>query len=146
MIIRPFRLCDESSVIELWRKVFPATAPHHDPKLSVSRKLDVDPDLLLVALEDDRVIGTAMGGYDGHRGWIYSIAVDPAFRGRGVGSLLLRSLEEELAGRNCPKVNLQVRDTNPEAVAFFEKRGYSIEPRISMGKALDPGSLRRHGM
>jgi ribosomal protein S18 acetylase RimI-like enzyme len=136
MNIRPYRLEDESQVVELWTRTFPITLPHHDPKRSISRKLKVDPELFLVAVDGGAVIGTAMGGYDGHRGWIYSVAVDARSRRKGVGSQLLSVLESELAKKNCPKVNLQIDASNAEVVHFYENNGYSVEPRISMGKVL----------
>ena len=78
----------------------------------------------------------AMGGYDGHRGWIYSVAVRPEHRGQGIGRELIRTLETMLAERGCPKVNLQVRASNKQVVAFYKKLGYAVEERINMGKRL----------
>ena len=85
--------------------------------------------------------GTVMGGYDGHRGWVYSLAVVPEVRRRGVGTALMRHVERELAVRGCPKVNLQVLASNAATVAFYEKLGYSVEERVSMGKLLRPGTI-----
>ena len=95
-----------------------------------------DPDLLLVAVEGDRVIGTVMGGYDGHRGWIYSMAVDESQRHRRVGSVLMGEIEKELKALGCMKVNLQVVPSNSGVVRFYERLGFSVEDRISMGKQL----------
>ena len=95
-----------------------------------------DPDLFLVAVDDDRVIGTVMGGYDGHRGWIYSMAVDERERHRGVGSVLMDEIEEALRALGCLKVNLQVVPSNSGVVNFYERLGFSVEDRISMGKRL----------
>jgi ribosomal protein S18 acetylase RimI-like enzyme len=82
------------------------------------------------------VIGTVMGGYDGHRGWVYSVAVRPAERRKGVGTALLGRLEEAFVARGCLKVNLQVRESNAGVAAFYERLGYTVEERISMGKRL----------
>ena len=95
-----------------------------------------DPDLFLVAVEDDRVIGTVMGGYDGHRGWIYSMAVDESQRHRGVGSVLMGEIEKALRALGCMKVNLQVVPSNSGVVNFYERLGFAVEDRISMGKRL----------
>ena len=95
-----------------------------------------DPDLFLVAVEGDRVIGTVMGGYDGHRGWIYSMAVDESQRHRGVGSVLMGEIENSLRALGCLKVNLQVVPSNSSVVNFYERLGFSVEDRISMGKRL----------
>ena len=82
------------------------------------------------------MIGTVMGGYDGHRGWVYSLAVDEYERHRGIGSALIAKIEQSLKSLGCLKVNLQVVGSNSGVVEFYEKLGFSIEDRISMGKRL----------
>ncbi len=77
-----------------------------------------------------------MAGYDGHRGWIYYLAVDPAYRRKGIGTALMKKAEGLLAQKDCPKLNLQIRANNSDLQAFYEKLGYSVEERISMGKKL----------
>jgi len=134
--IRVFRESDEKDVTELWRAVSPITAPHHDPATSIRKKLAVDRELFFVAEVDGTVVGTVMGGYDGHRGWIYSVAVSSTHRRQGIGTALMRRVEAALAERGCPKINLQVLTSNPEAVVFYEKLGYCVEERVSMGKKL----------
>ncbi|MCA9073870.1 MAG: GNAT family acetyltransferase [Planctomycetaceae bacterium] len=134
--IRSLEPFDEANVVDLWSEVFPDGALHNDPEASLKRKLEVDHDLLLVAVVDDRVVGTVMGGYDGHRGWIYSLAVLPKYRWRGIGSALIHEAEERLKSRGCLKVNLQVRASNESVVEFYERVGYHVEERVSMGKRL----------
>ena len=90
----------------------------------------------MVALANDKVVGTVMGGYDGHRGWVYSLAVDDRERHRGIGSALINKIEEALKALGCLKVNLQVVASNSGVVEFYEKLGFSVEDRISMGKRL----------
>ena len=136
MEIRPFEESDEKAVIELWSNIFPCDAPHHNPKQSILRKLAVNRELFFVAVNDSLVVGTVMGGYDGHRGWIYSWAVDPAHRHQGTGQALVHHLDKELKKKNCPKVNLQILSSNREVIDFYEKLGYRVEERISMGKKL----------
>ena len=77
-----------------------------------------------------------MGGYDGHRGWIYSVAVVPERRSLGIGTALIRKLEAELARRGCLKINLQVRESNVGVMDFYRKLGYEVDPVVSMGKRL----------
>ena len=77
-----------------------------------------------------------MGGYDGHRGWVYALAVTPGRRRNGIGRGLMRHLEDELKNRGCSKINLQVRVGNEAITAFYEQMGFSVEDRISMGKLL----------
>ena len=136
MDIRPYDDADEAAVIALWNEVLPDAAPHNDPATAIRNKLAVERDLFFVAAEGGAVVGTVLGGYDGHRGWVYSLAVGPQCRRRGVGSALVRRLEQALAARGCLKVNLQVRSSNARVVAFYEKLGYAVEPRVSMGKRL----------
>src|SRR5215467_14001929 len=96
MQIRPYEDQDERQVIALWGEILPDSAPHNEPATALRQKLAVERDLLFVAVSDGAVIGTVMGGYDGHRGWVYSVAVPPAERRKGVGTALLRRLEEAL--------------------------------------------------
>jgi ribosomal protein S18 acetylase RimI-like enzyme len=136
MQIRPYQDADEQGVIALWKEALPDAAPHNDPATAIRKKLAVDRELFLVAAVDGAVVGTVMGGYDGHRGWVYAVAVDPRFRRRGIGAALIRRLEVILAERGCLKVNLQVRASNAGVIAFYEKLGYGVEERVSMGKRL----------
>ena len=136
MQIRPYEDQDERQVIGLWGEVLPDSAPHNEPATALRQKLAVERDLLFVAVSDGAVIGTVMGGYDGHRGWVYSVAVRPAERRKGVGTALLRRLEEALVARGFLKVNLQMRVSNAGVVAFYERLGYAVEERVSMGKRL----------
>jgi ribosomal protein S18 acetylase RimI-like enzyme len=136
MQIRPYEDTDESAFIDLWNEVLPDAAPHNDPATTIRKKLAVERELFFVAVSDGAVVGTVMGGYDGHRGWVYAVAVRPSFRRRGIGAALIRRLEAALAGRGCLKVNLQVRASNAAAVAFYERLGYAVEERVSMDKRL----------
>ena len=134
--IRQFQVPDAPQVVELWLSIFAYPTPHNRPELAIQNKLAFQPELFFVAAEGDRILGTVMGGYDGHRGWIYSMAVNQAARRKGIGSALVRHLEAELRKLNCGKVNLQILVHNEEVVAFYEALGYHVEPRISMGKIL----------
>jgi ribosomal protein S18 acetylase RimI-like enzyme len=88
-----------------------------------------------VVVLDGALVGTVMGGYDGHRSWVYSLAVDPQVQRRGVGTVLMRHIERELAERGCPKVSLQVLVSNVGTVEFYKKLGYAVEERVSMGNS-----------
>ena len=137
MKIRTFHESDESRVVNLWTEVFGYSTAHNDPLRVIRRKLAVQRELFFVAQDDDRIVGTVMGGYDGHRGWIYSLAVDPRSRRRGIGRALMAHVEQALAGLGCAKVNLQVFASNAATAAFYLKLGYAVEERISMGKLLE---------
>jgi ribosomal protein S18 acetylase RimI-like enzyme len=134
--IRPYSESDEVAVAALWREVFPESSAWNHPETDIQRKLAVQRELFLVAVLDAEIVGTAMGGYDGHRGWIYYVAVSPRHHRQGIGTGLMAGVEERLARLGCPKLNLQVRASNHEVVSFYEQLGYGIEERISMGKRL----------
>lgn len=125
-----------AQVIALWRDVFGYQTAHNDPTLALDRKLAAADGLLFVALAADQVIGTIMAGYDGHRGWLYSLAVLPEHRRAGTGSALVRHAEQALLQRGCLKINLQILESNAQVAAFYQALGYQVEPRISMGKRL----------
>ncbi len=141
--IRPFARADADVVIALWQQAFPeyqdTTRPHRSPRLSIENKLGTQPELFFVATrdEDGAVVGTAMAGYDGHRGWLYSLAVDPAARRLGIGTRLVRHAEAALAARGCPKLNLQILRDKPEVLAFYEALGYRADAVVSLGKRLE---------
>lgn len=124
-------------VIALWNSVFGQQTAHRDPALAIDKKLALPDGLFFVAVAEGRVTGTVLAGYDGHRGWLYSVAVDPACRGHGLGSALIGQAEAALTAKGCMKINLQVVSANREVTAFYESLGYSVEPHISMGKRLD---------
>ena len=135
--ITPFEnTAHRSQVIALWEAAFGYEAPHNAPDLVIEKKRAVDDGLFFVALDQGDMIGTVMAGYDGHRGWIYSIAVAAGHRKNGLGSALLAFAEERLAERGCPKINLQIMEGNEAVEAFYHANGYTTEQRISMGKAL----------
>jgi ribosomal protein S18 acetylase RimI-like enzyme len=140
VIIRTFEAGDRDAVIALWRDVFPeyadASRPQRDPALSIANKMKTQPELFFVGLVDGRVIGTVMAGYDGHRGWVYSLAVAPSLRGRGFGSALMMHAEAALAKLGCPKVNLQILSAKTALRGFYEKLGYRMDEVVSLGKRL----------
>ncbi len=136
MEIRPYREEDEAAVAALWREIFPDAPAHNRPEADIWRKLAVQRELFLVATVDAKLIGSAMAGYDGHRGWLYYLAVHPAHRRSGIGQALMTRVETDLAAIGCPKLNLQVRAGNIGAVAFYRRLGFDIEERVSMGKRL----------
>jgi len=134
--IHAFHESDAEQVTALWTAVFGYAAPHNQPAAVIRGKLAVQRDLFFVALLDGKLVGTVMGGYDGHRGWIYCLAVAPEVRNRGIGTALIDHVETALKARGCLKINLQVLASNRGTVAFYEKLGYAVEERVSLGKIL----------
>lgn len=135
MLIRPYLSADENAVIGLWYRC-DLLRSWNNPKQDIERNVKVNPELLLVGVVDGEVVATAMGGYDGHRGWVYYLAVDPVYQRRGFGRLIMEAIEGKLLAIGCPKINLQIRTNNIDVVTFYESIGYSTEERISMGKRL----------
>jgi len=135
VIIRPYVSEDEDVVVELWHKC-ELTRPWNDPRTDIKRKLELDPALLLVGVIDDRVIATVMGGYDGHRGWVYYLAVDPSYQRSGYGQQMMEAIEDKLFAIGCPKINLLIRAENKEVMRFYQGIGYNTEEIVTMGKRL----------
>ncbi len=133
--IRAFKKTYESAVVRLWRECG-LVVPQNDPIKDIQRKMKTQPKLFLVALSGTKVIGTVMGGYEGHRGWINYLAVNPAQRKLGIGRLLMGAVEKRLKILGCPKINLQVRESNTEVRAFYERIGYAQDKVVSYGKRL----------
>lgn len=134
--IRPFVDADEAAVTALWDEVFPDPRVWNQPGPAIARKRATQPELFLVGLQDDRPVATVVAGFDGVRGWIYHLAVAPPARRRGIGAAMMAAAEAALAARGCPKVNLQVVAENAGVVRFYERLGYAVEARISLGKVL----------
>ena len=135
--IRPFTSADEAAVIALWQACG-LVRPQNDPRKDIARKLKVNPEWFLVAEgADGRLVGVVMAGYEGHRGWINLLAVEPGRQKQGVGRQLLVEAERVLRAAGCPKINLQVRPENKVAVAFYQRLGFIVEGAISLGKRLE---------
>ena len=123
-------------VRSLWREAFPDDPPWNAANVAIPAKLAVQPELFFVALDGVEVVGSIVVGYDGHRGWLYMLAVSNSHRRRHIGSALVQEAEARLAAMGCQKINLQVRTSNAAVVEFYKKLSYMIEERISMGKRL----------
>ena len=137
MQIRAFEEGDTDEVVALWR-LCELTRPWNDPYRDIARKLEVQRELFLVGVEEGNgaIIASIMAGYDGHRGWVNYLAVCPDARGAGHGRALMTEVEELLIARGCPKVNLQVRGDNTDAMAFYAAIGYGVDDAVSLGKRL----------
>jgi ribosomal protein S18 acetylase RimI-like enzyme len=135
MTIRAYRPADEAAVVELWGRCG-LLRPQNDPRKDIQRKLKVSPELFLIGALGSDVIATAMAGYEGHRGWISYLGVDPTLQKHGYGRQIMSRAEELLRERGCPKINLQVRSSNREVIAFYHRLGFSFDEVLSMGKRL----------
>ncbi len=152
--IRRFQDNDRAAVIELWKSAG-LTRPWNDPDRDIDRNLNHGLALLVAEVTDTSgpastqapdtdtttgdwgaIVGAVMVGYDGHRGWVNYLAVDPSHRQVGLGRALVARAEELLLGVGCPKLNLQIRGDNTDAQAFYRSLGFEPDAAISMGKRL----------
>jgi ribosomal protein S18 acetylase RimI-like enzyme len=133
VIVRSFQEEDRAAVIDLWRRSG-LIVSWNDPGADIDRKLQVQPELFLVGVETDMIVGTVMGGYDGHRGWVYYLAVAPEFRRRGYARLLLDRVSKLLRDMGCAKLNIMIRSTNQEVRAFYQRLGFTEEDVVCCGK------------
>ena len=135
MRVREFQDADEAQVIDVWRACG-LTRPWNDPARDIARKKEVRPDLFLVAEDEGTIVGTVMAGYEGHRGWINYLGVLPARQRTGIARALMEEAERRLRALGCPKINLQVRSDNEQALAFYARIGFQQDPVLSLGKRL----------
>jgi ribosomal protein S18 acetylase RimI-like enzyme len=135
--IRKYTEADRTAVIALW-ETCGLLRPWNDPGRDIDRKVARDLDGFLVGESDGTIVATAMVGYDGHRGWVYYLAVDPEFGGSGIGRTMMESAESHLLELGCPKINIQIRGSNADAIAFYERIGFSRDDVLSLGKRLIP--------
>jgi ribosomal protein S18 acetylase RimI-like enzyme len=138
--IRPVTADDTEAIVALWRDVFPEyndpTRPQRDPRANIARKLAFGDGLFWLMEVESRIVATAMAGYDGHRGWIYSIGVAPTERRRGLARVMLAHVEAQLRALGCPKINIQVLSVNEQALAFWSAAGYRQDAVVGLGRRL----------
>ena len=147
MQIRPFAPADTESVVALWHECG-LTRPWNDPHRDIERKLAVQPELFLVGTElvepagggggspEEVLVATAMAGHEGHRGWLYYVAVAPEHRGGGRARQIVAEAERLLTEAGCPKVQLMVRSGNDTAEATWGSLGYEPSDVVVYGKRL----------
>ena len=133
--LRSYRRSDEDAVVALWQECG-LTRPWNDPHRDIARKLTAQPELFLVATVGQAPVATAMAGFDGHRGWVYYLAVAPAHRRKGLGRALMKEAERLLVERGCPKLDLMVRTSNVEIIDFYRKLGYVQDDVVTLGRRL----------
>lgn len=138
MRIREFQLSDYEPVVELWREAGLILRPG-DEREGIELKLQRDPDLFLVAEEDQQILGVVLGAWDGRRGWINHLAVRSGHRRSGIGKSLVRELEKRLVGKGALKVNAQIYKSNRVSVEFFKALNYEVHSDLIMvGRSLKP--------
>ena len=134
--VRPYAEDDRPAVVLLWNITFADDPTWNEPHSVIDTKMKIQPELFLVYESGGAVVGTVLAGFDGFRGWIHHLAVDPGFQGRSISRALMEAAEAGLRDMGCRKVNLQVRAGNTAAAEKYAHMGFSEESRISMGKLL----------
>jgi len=137
MLIRRYASKDQENVIQLWAACG-LVKSWNDPVKDIQRKLQDSADGFFVGEIDKEIIASIMVGYDGHRGWVNYLAVADSQQKNGYGRALMQHAESWLHEQGCPKLNLQVRETNAEVLSFYEAIGYEKDATISFGKRLIP--------
>lgn len=127
---------DVPVVVDLWHRCG-LTRPWNDPLLDIAFARGNPSSTVLLGRIAERIIASAMVGFDGHRGWIYYLSVDPDFQRQGLGRGMMEAAEKWLRERRAPKLQLMIRDGNVAATAFYEALGLERQPVITMGKRLD---------
>lgn len=136
--IREFTMNDYDAAFALWQNSAPGIGiGRSDTREEIAKKLQRDPDLFLVATNDDKLIGTVFGGFDGRRGIVYHLAVDQPYRQRGIGKLLMDEVEKRMAAKGCLKSYLLVLPANTDVIEFYQHLGWETMPVTLMGKTFD---------
>lgn len=134
-MIQPASAALEAAVVALWRAAG-LTRPWNDPAADFRLALADPASTVLLARDGDAIVGSVMVGFDGHRGWVYYLASDPARRGQGIGRALMVAAEDWLRARDCPKIQLMVREDNLAAKGFYAALGYEVQAVTTIGKRL----------
>jgi RimJ/RimL family protein N-acetyltransferase len=143
--IRSYRPDDYGAVVELWGSVG-FNVDERDSREALQQKLIRDPELFLLAEAHRRVIGTAIGSWDGRRAWVYRVAVEPSRQGQGIGTQLMVELESRLARLGARSAALLVLRENEPIVRLYRRLGYEAEDGVAfMKKVLEPGEDRDNG-
>lgn len=145
MLIRPAGPGDEPTIIGLWQRCGLLVNPLNDPAKDIVFCRESGHGEVLVHGEGSDVDGVVMVGHDGHRGWLYYLAVDPSRQGQGIGRRLLAAAEAWWRKHDVPKGELMIRDTNHRAVGFYQRCGYRVEPVITMSRRLDGTTVAAGG-
>ncbi len=137
MHIRDFQESDRSDLVALW-ETCALTRPWNAPDADIDRCLNARDATILVGIVNDKLIASVMAGIDGHRGWVYYLAVSPDVRQRGRGREMMAEAELWLKARGAPKVQLMVRGGNGGAAAFYEALGFDLQDVVVLGKWIAP--------
>ncbi|MCA6120849.1 GNAT family acetyltransferase [Bradyrhizobium sp. WSM 1704] len=134
--IAPITDDDVADVVALWQACG-LTRPWNDPAADIALARRGPASAVLVGRDDGKIVATAMVGHDGHRGWVYYVAVDPGRQGKGLGRIIMSAAEDWLRAAGVPKLQLLVRRENAKAGAFYQSLGYEESTSVMLAKWLD---------
>lgn len=137
LTVRSYAPADFEKVVALW-EACELTRPWNDPASDIEFCIGSENSILLVGVAggESKIVATAMVGHDGHRGWIYYVAVAPEHQEKGGGREIMAYAERWLAQRGVPKAMLMIRETNKKVMGFYERLGYAVEERVVMARWL----------
>ena len=136
LAISPIVDADVEAVIALWQRCG-LTRPWNDPAFDIAFARRGENATILIGRAAGKIVATAMVGHDGHRGWVYYVAVDPDRQGKDFGRAIMAAAEDWLRARDVTKVMLMVRPDNVAVQAFYDKLGYDVQERVIYAKWLD---------
>ncbi len=131
---------DIADVIALWQRCG-LTRPWNDPAADIALARKQANATVLIGRDGSGIVATVLVGHDGHRGWVYYVAVDPACQGKGHGRAIMHAAEQWLRARGIEKLQLLVRPDNTKVQAFYETLGYGEQQRVIFTKWLDGREL-----
>ena len=134
--VTPIEDDDVAAVVALWQRC-ELTRPWNDPVADIALARRGPNSTILIGRDGETIIASAMVGHEGHRGWVYYVAVDPGHRGKGFGRAMMNAAEDWLRNAGIAKLQLLVRSENTEVQAFYESIGYDEQERIIYAKWLD---------
>jgi ribosomal protein S18 acetylase RimI-like enzyme len=134
--IAPIEDADVAAVVSLWERCG-LTRPWNAPAADIALARKDSNATILIGRDGETIVATALVGHDGHRGWVYYVAVDPAQRNKGFGRVIMAAAEDWLRQTGIEKVQLLVRPENTAVRAFYESIGYGEQPRVMFAKWLD---------
>jgi ribosomal protein S18 acetylase RimI-like enzyme len=127
---------DIEALVALW-ELCGLTRPWNDPRADIALALRGPASDILIGRQAGTMVASVMVGVDGHRGWVYYVAVHPELRRTGLGRRLMQAAEAWVAERGTPKIQLMVRGSNRQAAGFYSALGYLQEDIVVFGKRFD---------
>ncbi len=131
-------IADTEALVALW-EACGLTRPWNDPRADIALAIETPTSDILILRNAEEVVASAMVGFDGHRGWVYYLAVSPTEQHKGLGRQLMVACEDWLRQRGCPKIQFMVRDGNDTVIGFYQRLGYGRQPVVTLGRRLDEG-------